>query len=63
MADRHLSKRETADFLGVSTRQVDRWDADRSDLRSFPPSRRIAGRKRWLESAIHEWAESQTQGT
>ena len=59
MRDHYLTKQQVADFLGISTRQVDRLDADRRVERTFPTPSRIAGRKRWLASEIETWAATQ----
>jgi predicted DNA-binding transcriptional regulator AlpA len=59
MRDQYLTKREVANFLGVSTRQIDRLDADQRYQRTFPCPVRIAGRKRWLASEIEAWAAAQ----
>lgn len=57
--DRYLDKQQTAQYLSISRRLLDRMDADRSPDRTFPRCIRIAGRKRWLKSAIEDWAAAQ----
>ena len=57
--DRYLSKTELAEFLSISTRQIDRLDSDTSPSRTFPEPVRILNRKRWLYSAVASWAANQ----
>jgi predicted DNA-binding transcriptional regulator AlpA len=51
----HLwSKKQVAQYLGITTRTVDRWDA--ADP-AFPKSRRISKYKRWLASEIIRYSQ------
>ena len=61
--DAHLlTKQQVASRCGVSTRQVDRWDA--TPDHTFPKSIRLPraggqpGLKRWHSDEVAEWLDS-----
>jgi predicted DNA-binding transcriptional regulator AlpA len=59
MQDSYLTKGEVAQFLKLSTRSIDRLDANDADDRTFPRPVRLLGQKRWLKSAIEAPAAAQ----
>ena len=56
---RYVDRKEAARILGMSTRKLDMLDADHGHDRTFPASKRLGGRRKWLLRALVEWAENQ----
>ena len=56
---RYVVRHEAAELLGISLSTLDRLDGDKSEERTFPQSRRLGGRRKWLIRDLLVWAETQ----
>jgi len=56
---RFVDRRESAELLGISLATLDRLDKDTSPDRTFPKSKRLGGRRKWLLRDLFAWAETQ----
>lgn len=48
---------ETAEYVGVTTRTIDRWRKE--EWYNFPAPRYVAGRPRWNIKDLDAWIASQ----
>ena len=55
----YVGRKEAARILGMSTRKLDMLDADHGPDRSFPASKRLGGRRKWLLRNLLAWTENQ----
>ena len=56
---RYVDRYEAAELLGISLSTLDRLDGDEMEERTFPQSRRLGGRRKWLIRDLLVWAEAQ----
>lgn len=54
-----LNKMETAEYIGVATRTIDRWRKEPQIYYHFPAPRYVAGRPRWNIKDLDAWIASQ----